>query len=102
MATMVPWGHLIHGHPFLFPPLEDLEQTLLSGHLGSGPRYITPDVSTCSLLPKSSNSRYTVILGNTQTLKNFPIYFVFYCLLRVHNATFLLPQILTPHFGEET
>lgn len=59
---MVPQVHLIHRHLFLFLPPEDLEQPVLLGHPGSGPKYITPDVRICLLVPKLSNSRYAVVL----------------------------------------
>lgn len=39
-----PQVHLAHRHPFLFLPLEDLEQPLLLGNPATGPNYISLDV----------------------------------------------------------
>lgn len=85
---MVLQVHPIRRQPFLFLPLEDLEQPLLLGHPGSGPENLTLGIRICSLLFKWSNSRYTVILWNTRTCKHFLVC-IFYCLSWAHHATFV-------------
>lgn len=62
MATVVPQVHLIHRHPLLSLPPEDLEQPLLLGHPDSGPKSVTPDVRICLFLPQWSDSRYAIVL----------------------------------------
>lgn len=87
-------------HRQLFLPVQDLERPLLLGHLDTGPKYITLHVRMSSLLFKLPNSRFPVILWNTRIFKTY-FFFSFYCLPWFHSTTFILPKILTPHFGEK-